>query len=87
MPFPSDTTELQQFSPGKQAHVRLLKVLRLKERFVVTRGDRLQTVQKGRVGPIYPQQLTLPDAVIQGARVEVRERLLRHDGTAEALLA
>lgn len=44
-------------------------------------------MQQGRVGPIDPQQFALPNAVVQGARVEIRERLLGHDGTAESLLA
>lgn len=62
-------------------------MLGLEERFVVARGCALQAVQQRRVGPIDPQQLALPDAVVKGARIEIREYLLGHDGTAEPLSA
>lgn len=61
-------------------------MLGLEEGFVVARRGGLQAVQQGRVGPIDPQQLALPNAVVQGAGVEIRERLLGHDGAAEPLL-
>lgn len=57
----------------------------LQERFVVPRGCHPEAAQKSHVIPVDPRQLALPNAVVQGARVEFRERLLGNDGTAEPL--
>lgn len=80
-------TDLYSFwrSPGEQTHVWLLKMFGLEEGLVVPRGSRPEAAQQGHVVPVYPHQLALPNAVVKGARVEVRKGLLGNDGTAEPL--
>lgn len=72
-------------SPRKQSHVRLLKVLWFDECFVVARGHALEAVHQGQVILVDSQQLVLPHAVVQSARVEVGESLFGHNCTTESL--
>lgn len=65
--------------------MRLLEMLGLDECFIVARGHPLEAVHQGQVSTVDPKQLVLPHAVVQGARIEVGESLLGHNGTAEAL--
>lgn len=62
-----------------------MKILGLDERLVVARGRGLEAVHQGQIGTVDAHQFALPNAIVQRAWVEVRERLLRDYRAAEPL--
>lgn len=73
--------------PWKQTHVRLLEVLRLNFLLAVAGGRSLNAMHERQVGAIYPPHLTLPQAIVESARIEFRAGDLRYYCSAQPLPA
>lgn len=75
----------KHISPRKQPHVRLLEVLWFDALFGIAGGCVLQAMHQGKVRAVYPQQLAMPQAVVESAGIEIGEALLGYDRATEPL--